>query len=227
MRQRGRVPARLAILRPGRDIGGMRARPPPHVSAINGKTRSAFAVVPPLDRPTSKRSLDTTGLRIGYARSGLGTLWRVLYLPAAVEASIWNRRSPPRSPLYRKPSMMGNRQTSIMTSSTNPTFMTPSEALPGACGDHDAWVRSLECLGSSHPLMRLTWRTHSGTSALRSRQIRRQTSSSGVGTLTIEQTRGSPRLYAINVRISASPSIRSFFARRCRRDTAIDAASTT
>jgi hypothetical protein len=34
-------------------------------------------------------------------------------------------------------------------------------------------------------------------------------------------------LHAISVRTSVSPSIRSVFARRCRRDTAIDVASTT
>jgi hypothetical protein len=47
-----------------------------------------------------------------------------------------------------------------------------------------------------------------------------------VGTRTIEQTRGSPRLTASRARISASPSSRSVLARRWRRDTAIDAAST-
>jgi hypothetical protein len=40
-------------------------------------------------------------------------------------------------------------------------------------------------------------------------------------------TRGSPRLQASNVRSSVSPSIASVFARRRRRGTAIEAASTT
>jgi hypothetical protein len=52
-------------------------------------------------------------------------------------------------------------------------------------------------------------------------------SSSGVGTLTIAHTRGSPRLYASSARISASPSILSVFARRHRREFAIEAGSTT
>jgi len=40
-------------------------------------------------------------------------------------------------------------------------------------------------------------------------------------------TRGSPRLYASNARTRASPSILSVFARRRRRDVAIEAGSTT
>ena len=56
---------------------------------------------------------------------------------------------------------------------------------------------------------------------------RRRSSSSGVGALTIAHTRGSPRLYASNARTSASPSILSVFARRRRRDVAIEAGSTT
>src|SRR5580704_3946500 len=58
------------------------------------------------------------------------------------------------------------------------------------------------------------------------RQRRRRSSSSGVGTLTIAHTRGSPRLYASSARTSASPSILSVFARRRRRDVAIEAGST-
>ena len=49
----------------------------------------------------------------------------------------------------------------------------------------------------------------------------------GVGALTIAHTRGSPRLYASSARTSASPSILSVFARRRRRDVAIEAGSTT
>src|SRR3954453_9211372 len=41
------------------------------------------------------------------------------------------------------------------------------------------------------------------------------------------QTRGSPRLYAKSVRSSASPSMRSVFALRRRREVRIEAASTT
>ena len=77
------------------------------------------------------------------------------------------------------------------------------------------------------PLMRLTCMMRSSISALRSRPIRRQSSFSTVGMRTIEQTLGSPRIHAIKVRTSASPSILSVFARRCLRETAIDAASTT
>jgi hypothetical protein len=43
----------------------------------------------------------------------------------------------------------------------------------------------------------------------------------------MEQTRRSPRAQAISVRNSVSPSIESVLARRCRRGTAIEAASTT
>src|SRR3954468_18142254 len=49
----------------------------------------------------------------------------------------------------------------------------------------------------------------------------------GVGALTIAQTRGSPRLSASRARTKASPSIRSVFARRRRRDVAMEAGSTT
>ena len=52
-------------------------------------------------------------------------------------------------------------------------------------------------------------------------------SSAGLGARTIEQTRRSPRAQAISVRNSVSPSIESVLARRCRRATAIEAASTT
>src|SRR5262249_55155447 len=41
---------------------------------------------------------------------------------------------------------------------------------------------------SSRPLMRLTWRTRSFVNALRSREMRRRSSSSGVGTRSIAQT---------------------------------------
>ena len=75
--------------------------------------------------------------------------------------------------------------------------------------------------------MRLTCWTRSVISTLRSRQRRRRSSSSGVGALTIAHTRGSPRLYASSARSSASPSILSVFARRRRRDVAIEAGSTT
>src|SRR5947207_6882650 len=43
----------------------------------------------------------------------------------------------------------------------------------------------------------------------------------------MEHTRGSPRLKAIRVRTRVSPSIRSVFARRRRREVRIEAASTT
>ena len=56
---------------------------------------------------------------------------------------------------------------------------------------------------------------------------RRRSSSSGVGVLTLAQTRGSPRLYASRARTRASPSTLSVLARRRRREIAIEAASTT
>src|SRR4051794_21018987 len=49
----------------------------------------------------------------------------------------------------------------------------------------------------------------------------------GVGALPIAQPRGSPRLSASRARTKASPSIRSVFARRRRRDVAMEAGSTT
>jgi len=79
----------------------------------------------------------------------------------------------------------------------------------------------------SSPLMRLTCSTRSATSVLRSRQIRRRSSASGVSALTMEHTRGSPRLWANSVRTSVSPSILSVFTRRRRREVKIDAGSTT
>ena len=84
----------------------------------------------------------------------------------------------------------------------------------------------MPCAKSS-PLIRLTCSTRSAVSILRSRQIRRRSSSCGVGARTMAHTRGSPRLYASNARTKASPSILSVFARRRRRDVAIEAASTT
>lgn len=42
--------------------------------------------------------------------------------------------------------------------------------------------------------MRLTWRTRTFVNALRSREMRRRSSSSGIGTRSIAHTRGSPRL---------------------------------
>ena len=50
--------------------------------------------------------------------------------------------------------------------------------------------------------------------AKNARQSRRRSSSSGLGALTIAQTRGSPRLYAKSVRSSASASMLSVFALR-------------
>ena len=79
----------------------------------------------------------------------------------------------------------------------------------------------------SSPLIRLTCSTRSAVRVLRSRQIRRRSSSCGVGARTMAHTRGSPRLYASNARTRASPSILSVFARRRRRDVAIEAGSTT
>src|SRR5947209_18088360 len=67
----------------------------------------------------------------------------------------------------------------------------------------------------------------SRSSVARSREIRRRSSSLGLGGTVIAQTRGSPRCQAINVRSSVSPSIASVLARRWRRGTAIDAGSTT
>src|SRR3954453_2206419 len=75
---------------------------------------------------------------------------------------------------------------------------------------------------NNRPLIRLTC----ATSVLRSRQSLRRSSSSGLGALTMVQTRGSPRLYARSVRSSASPSMRSVFALRRRREVKIEAAST-
>src|SRR3954451_21777526 len=75
--------------------------------------------------------------------------------------------------------------------------------------------------------MRLTCRTRSAVRVSRSRLIRRRSSSWGVGAWTIAQTRGSPRLSASRARTRASPSILSVFARRRRRDVAIEAGSTT
>jgi hypothetical protein len=49
---------------------------------------------------------------------------------------------------------------------------------------------------------------------LRSREIRLRSSSAGLGGTTIEQTRGSPRLKALRVRRSVSPSMMSVLARR-------------
>src|SRR4051812_18144037 len=77
------------------------------------------------------------------------------------------------------------------------------------------------------PLIRLACATRSATSVLRSRQSLRRSSSSGLGALTMVQTRGSPRLYAKSVRSSASPWMRLVFARRRRREVKIEAASTT
>ena len=53
------------------------------------------------------------------------------------------------------------------------------------------------------PLIQLTCSTRSAVSALRSRQRRRRSSSSGVSALTIAHTRGSPRLCASSARNSA------------------------
>src|SRR3954452_10902580 len=75
--------------------------------------------------------------------------------------------------------------------------------------------------------MRLTCWTRSAVRTSRSRLIRRRSSSWGVGAWTIAQTRGSPRLSASKARTKASPSIRSVFARRRRRDVAMEAGSTT
>src|SRR5215208_3364301 len=61
---------------------------------------------------------------------------------------------------------------------------------------------------NNRPLIRLTCATRSATSVLRSRQSLRRSSSSGLGALTMVQTRGSPRLYAKSVRSSASPPLR-------------------
>ncbi len=55
-----------------------------------------------------------------------------------------------------------------------------------------------------------------GDQRLPLRPIRRRSYSLGVGTRTMEQTRSSPRVYAISVRISISPSMRPVFARQCR-----------
>src|SRR5690348_2065558 len=84
-----------------------------------------------------------------------------------------------------------------------------------------------DALGEEYPLIRLTCLTRSPISVRRSRQTRRRSSSCGVGALAIEHTRGSPRLKAIRVRTRVSPSIRSVFARRRRREVRIEAGSTT
>src|SRR3954470_10462732 len=75
--------------------------------------------------------------------------------------------------------------------------------------------------------MRLTCATRSVVRTFRSRLMRRSSSSRDVGALTIAQTLGSPRLYARSARSKGSPSILSVFARRRRREVAIDAGSTT
>src|ERR1700733_15561945 len=75
-------------------------------------------------------------------------------------------------------------------------------------------------------LRRLTCRTRSRSKMACSREVRRWSSSSGVGGDTIAQTRGSPRFQARSVRNNVSPSIVSVLARRRRLGTAIDAAST-
>src|SRR3954468_13918936 len=75
--------------------------------------------------------------------------------------------------------------------------------------------------------MRLTCWTRSAVSVSRSRLIRRRSSSCGAGALTIAHTRGSPRLEASRARTRASPSILSVFARRRRREVAMEAGSTT
>src|SRR5215204_454825 len=75
--------------------------------------------------------------------------------------------------------------------------------------------------------MRLTCWTRSAVRTSRSRRIRRRSSSCGAGALTIAHTRGSPRLEASRARTRASPSILSVFARRRRREVAIEAGSTT
>jgi hypothetical protein len=67
----------------------------------------------------------------------------------------------------------------------------------------------------------------SASTVLRSRQIRRRSSSWGVGGLTMARTRGSPRLYAKSVRTRVSRSIVSVLARRRRREVKIDAGSAT
>src|ERR671938_385730 len=64
-------------------------------------------------------------------------------------------------------------------------------------------------------------------SRARSRVRRRRDSSSGLGGCTMVQTWRSPRIQAIRVRRSFTPSILSVFGRRCRRLTAIEAGSTT
>jgi hypothetical protein len=64
-----------------------------------------------------------------------------------------------------------------------------------------------------------------GSFGLRSVSIR--PAAAQLGTITIEHTRGSPRLKANSVRNNNSPSIMSVFARRLRRGTDMDAASTT
>src|SRR4051812_43546463 len=75
--------------------------------------------------------------------------------------------------------------------------------------------------------MRLTCWTRSAVRTSRSRLIRRRSSSCGAGALTIAHTRASPRWGASRARPRASPSILSVFARRRRREVAIEAGSTT
>jgi transposase len=68
-------------------------------------------------------------------------------------------------------------------------------------GQRAAVIYTTPCENSSS-LMQLTCSIRSAVSVLRSRQSRRRSSSSAVGTLTIAQTLGSPRLYANNDRSS-------------------------
>jgi hypothetical protein len=70
-------------------------------------------------------------------------------------------------------------------------------------------------------LIRLVWAVRSLSRRSRSRFERLSSSSSGLGTCTIEQARGSPRRWARKARMMRSRSIRSVFARRARRLTSM------
>ena len=103
---------------------------------------------------------------------------------------------------------------------------------PRSCSNCFRWLLRIgskpntPCV-ANNPLIRFTCRVRSITSASRSRVNRRSSSSVGLGGRTIEQARRPPRAHSISVSSSFSTSIRSVFARRLRRFTAIEAASTT
>jgi len=100
-------------------------------------------------------------------------------------------------------------------------------------GSPSGWRREVSCSRRSRrkalkpftpsvarmPSILLAIDRRSQVKSSRSRYARRASSSASLGIGTIEQTRGSPRSQAINVRSSISTSMISVFARRARRST--------